>query len=70
MTKKSNAGRKKDPNKKMTVTLMVHKSDIVGKNNLDMEVKDDNGIWNPDYLEALASLKDELMELIVKRRGY
>jgi hypothetical protein len=70
MKNKSNAGRKKSTDKKMTVALMIHKSDIVGVGNMDIEVKDDNGVWNPDYLECLEQFKQDVMDFVTKRRGY
>lgn len=68
--KKSRAGRKPTLNKKMTVSLMILKSDIVGSENLDMIPKDDNGVWNPDYLDFLETFKADVMEFVNKRRGY
>ena len=55
---KSNAGRKREPNPKISVVLMVRKSKIVGKDNLDMDIK------SPEFYQHLEKLKEMLYETI------
>lgn len=64
MQKKSNRGRKKEADPKDLVTLLVRRSMIIGKANLNMVIKDEEGNWNPDYQEKLEALKKILYDTI------
>ena len=55
---KSKAGRKREPDPKVSVVLMVRKSKIAGKDNLEMDIK------SPEFYKHLEKLKEMLYETI------
>lgn len=59
-----NAGRKKEPDLKDTIVLMVRRSYIVGKGNLEKPIKNASGEFTPEYIEAKNKLKEMLYETI------
>ncbi len=59
-----NAGRKKEPDLKLPVTLMVRKSSIVGHGNLEMPIKDNSGNFTPEYQKLKNDLMVKLYETI------
>ena len=62
--RKSNAGRKRESDPKDTVVLMVRRSSIVGKSNLETPIKDSFGSFTQEYKEAVNKLKETLYETI------
>ncbi len=63
-TNPKNAGRKKVIDLKDSVVLMVNRSYIVGKDNLDIPIKDPSGGFTQEYTEARDKLKAMLYETI------
>ena len=59
-----NAGRKKEPDPKEHITLMVRRSSIVGKDNIATPIKDESGQWTKEYIEAKTNLMNQLYETI------
>jgi|GEM_PF-5897389 len=64
INKKSNAGRKREPDPKDTVILMVRRSRIVGKDNLDIPIKDSKGNFTLEYKQMVDKLRETLYETI------
>ena len=58
----SNAGRKKEPDKKEPIVLMIKRSQIVGKENIHKPIKDDQGRFTEEYMKAKTDLMNMLYE--------